>query len=52
MSSKQNLVLYVDQGLIEKSREFGLNFGEAFENHLRTVEKSYSVRYEQQFEEE
>jgi hypothetical protein len=52
MKNKHNLVLCVDKDLVEKSHSLGLNFGEEFENHLRTVEKSYSVRYEQQFEDE
>jgi integrase/recombinase XerD len=35
MSTKHNLVLYVDQELVEKSRELGFNLSKTFENHLK-----------------
>jgi len=35
MSNKHNLVLYVDQELVEKSRELGFNLSKTFENHLK-----------------
>jgi hypothetical protein len=35
MPNKHNLVLYVDQELIEKSRELGFNPSKTFENHLK-----------------
>ena len=37
MSNKHNLVLYVDQELVEKSRELGFNLSKAFENHLKDL---------------
>jgi integrase len=35
MANKHNLVLYIDQELIEKSRSLGLNLSKTFENHLK-----------------
>jgi hypothetical protein len=34
VSNKHNLVLYVDQELVEESRELGFNLSKTFENHL------------------
>jgi Post-segregation antitoxin CcdA len=35
MGNKHNLVLYVDQELVEKSRNLGFNLSKTFENHLK-----------------
>ena len=35
MSKKRNVVLYLDQEIVEKSRELGLNLSKTFENHLK-----------------
>jgi post-segregation antitoxin (ccd killing protein) len=37
MTTKRNVVLYLDEELIEKSRALGLNFSRAFENHLKQL---------------
>jgi post-segregation antitoxin (ccd killing protein) len=35
MSKKRNVVLYLDQEIVEKSRELGFNLSKTFENHLK-----------------
>jgi hypothetical protein len=42
MSNKHNLVLYVDQELVEKSRESGFNLSKLFENHLKRLLTQFS----------
>jgi hypothetical protein len=42
MSNKHNLVLYVDQELVEKSRELGFNLSKTFENHLKQLLTQFS----------
>lgn len=38
-----NLVLYVDQELVEKSRELGFNLSKIFENHLKHLINRFST---------
>jgi post-segregation antitoxin (ccd killing protein) len=33
MTTKGNLVLYIDKDLVEKSKELGFNLSKTFENH-------------------
>ena len=42
LSNKHNLVLYVDQELVEKSRELGFNLSKTFENHLKHLLTQFS----------
>jgi integrase len=42
LSNKHNLVLYVDQELVEKSRELGFNLSKTFENHLKHLITQFS----------
>jgi integrase len=42
VSNKHNLVLYVDQELVEKSRELGFNLSKTFENHLKQLLTHFS----------
>jgi integrase len=42
MSNKHNLVLYVDEELVRKSREFGFNLSKTFENHLKHLLTEFS----------
>jgi hypothetical protein len=42
VSNKHNLVLYVDQELVEKSRELGFNLSKTFENHLKHLLMQFS----------
>jgi hypothetical protein len=42
MSNKHNLVLYIDQDLVEKSRELGFNLSKTFENHLKQLLTQFS----------
>ena len=37
MGQEHNLVLYVDKGLVEKSRNLGFNLNKTFENHLKQL---------------
>jgi post-segregation antitoxin (ccd killing protein) len=37
MSNKRNVVLYLDDELVEKSRELGFNLSRTFENHLKQL---------------
>jgi post-segregation antitoxin (ccd killing protein) len=45
LSDKHNLVLYVDQELVEKSRELGVNLSKLFENHLKHLLTQFSTVY-------
>jgi post-segregation antitoxin (ccd killing protein) len=42
MSNKHNLVLYVDQELVEKSRGLGFNLSKTFENYLKQLIMQFS----------
>ena len=42
MSNKHNLVLYIDQELVEKSRELGFNLSKTFENYLKHLLTQFS----------
>jgi post-segregation antitoxin (ccd killing protein) len=42
MSNKHNLVLYVDEELVKKSRECGFNLSKTFENHLERLSTQFS----------
>ena len=42
MTNKHNLVLYVDQELVEKTRELGFNLSKTFENHLKQLTTQFS----------
>ena len=37
MPNKRNVVLYLDDELVEKSRELGFNLSRTFENHLKQL---------------
>ena len=37
MTSKGNVVLYLDKDLVQKSKELGLNLSKTFENHLKQL---------------
>ena len=42
MSNKHNLLLYVDQELVEKTRALGFNLSKTFENHLKQLLTQFS----------
>jgi post-segregation antitoxin (ccd killing protein) len=42
LSNKHNLFLYVDQDLVEKSRNLGFNLSKTFENHLKQLLTQFS----------
>jgi post-segregation antitoxin (ccd killing protein) len=42
MSNKHNLVLYVDQELVEKTRNLGFNLSKTFENYLKHLLNQFS----------
>jgi hypothetical protein len=37
MSNKRNVVLYLDDELVAKSKELGFNLSKTFENHLKML---------------
>ena len=37
MTHKRNVVLYLDEELVRKSRELGFNLSKTFENHLKQL---------------
>jgi len=43
LSNKRNLVLYVDQELVEKSRGLGFNLSKTLENHLKHLITQFST---------
>jgi len=43
ISNKHNPVLYVDQELVEKSRNLGFNLSKTFENHLKHLITQFSA---------
>ncbi len=42
MTSKGNVVLYLDRDLVEKSKEYGFNLSKTFENHLKHLITQFS----------
>jgi hypothetical protein len=42
MTSKGNVVLYLDKELVEKSKELGFNLSKTVENHLKHLINRYS----------
>ena len=42
MTSKGNVVLYLDKELVEKSKELGFNLSKTFENHLKQLTTQFS----------
>ena len=42
MTTKRNVVLYLDKDLIEKSKALGFNLSKIFENHLKQVITQFS----------
>ena len=47
MSNKRNVVLYLDDELVTKTRENGFNLSKTFENHLKTLINTFSNVYSQ-----
>jgi hypothetical protein len=47
MSNKRNLVLYMDDELVTKSKELGFNLSKTFENHLKMLINNFSAIYSQ-----
>ena len=47
MTTKGNVVLYLDKELVEKSKEMGFNLSKTFENHLKQLMNGYSPVYPQ-----
>ena len=43
MATKRDVVLYLDEDLVEKSKEFGFNFSKTFENHLKHLMTQFSM---------
>ena len=43
MATKRDVVLYLDEDLVEKSKEFGFNFSKTFENHLKHLMMQFST---------
>jgi hypothetical protein len=43
MTTKGNVVLYLDKDLVEKSKEMGFNLSKTFENHLNHIVNGYST---------
>jgi post-segregation antitoxin (ccd killing protein) len=43
MSNKRNLVIYMDDELVTKSKEFGFNLSKTFENHLKHLINTFSI---------
>ena len=43
MRNKNNLVLYVDKDLVEKSKDLGFNLSKTFENHLKHLMTQFST---------
>jgi len=37
MSTKRNVVLYLDNEIVTKSKELGFNLSKTFENHLKQL---------------
>lgn len=47
MSSKRNVVLYLDAELVRKTRELGFNLYKTFENHLKQLINQFDNVYTQ-----
>ena len=47
MSKKRNVVLYLDEELVEKTRELGFNLSKTFENHLKRLVSHVECVYKQ-----
>ena len=47
MATKRNLVLYMDDELVNKSKELGFNLSKTFENHLKHLINNFSTVYTQ-----
>ncbi len=45
MTTKGNVVLYLDKNLVEKSKELGFNLSKTFENHLKYLISGNSPVY-------
>jgi hypothetical protein len=45
MPNKRNLVLYMDDDLVKKSKELGFNLSKTFENHLKHLINNFSTVY-------
>ena len=45
MSKKRNVVLYLDAGLVRKTRELGFNLSKTFENYLKLLINQFSNIY-------
>ncbi len=43
MTTKGNVVLYLDKELVEKSKELGFNLSKTFENHLKHLMTQFST---------
>ena len=39
----RNVVLYLDDDLVNKSKELGFNLSKTFENHLKTLINTFST---------
>jgi len=42
LTTKGNVVLYLDKELVSKSKELGFNLSKTFENHLKHLVNGYS----------
>ena len=42
MRNKRNVVLYLDNELVDKTRELGFNLSKTFENYLKYMIKQFS----------
>ena len=42
MTTKGNVVLYLDKDLVEKSKSLGFNLSKTFENHLKQLITQFS----------
>jgi Post-segregation antitoxin CcdA len=43
MTTKGNVVLYLDKEVVEKSKELGFNLSKTFENHLKQLMMQFSI---------
>ena len=43
MVNKENVVLYLDKEIVEKSKELGFNLSKTFENHLKYLMTQLSI---------
>ena len=47
MTNKRNVVLYLDDELVTKTRELGFNLSKTFENHLKQLVNHVDYVYNQ-----